>query len=174
VGLTFQVGAADQVLLEPTASKVARRLGELYPGSGAEHAESDLWYSTELAWSGWEALQDRVKAALGPKAAPHFDSMEAWFGAYLPTTQALKPRAVELDGGGTPLSVASLPALVQELQRFGAAAGLPIDAPGLQALAAKYDDDDLCDEDMDVQTYAQLLQGALVASERRQPLWIIK
>ncbi|HEY5448454.1 MAG TPA: hypothetical protein VIQ54_06870 [Polyangia bacterium] len=174
MGLTFQVGAADQVLEEPLASKLAHLLGELYPGSGSEHSESELWYSTELGWSGWEALQTRVKAVLGPKAAPHFDSMEAWFGAYLPTTQALEPGAVEVDGGSTPLSVASLPALVQELQRFGAAAGLPTDAPGLEALAAKYDDDELCDDDMDVQTYAQLLQGALVASERRQPLWIIK
>ena len=71
MGLTFQVGAADQVLEEPLASKLAHLLGELYPGSGSEHSESELWYSTELGWSGWEALQTRVKAVLGPKAAAY-------------------------------------------------------------------------------------------------------
>jgi hypothetical protein len=172
MGLTFQVGAADQVLLEPGASSVARDLEKLYPGSGAESSERDLWYSLELGWSGWEALQERVNAAVGARGAPHFLSMAAWYGAYLPTT--LEPDTVKVDGGETPLSVASLPALIQELQRFGTAAGLPTDPTGLQALADKYEDDDLCDADMDLQTYAQLLQGALIAAARKQPLWIVK
>jgi len=172
MGLTFQVGAADQVLLEPAASSVARQLEKRYPGSGAERSERDLWSSLELGWSGWQALQERVNAEVGAGGAPHFLSMEAWYGAYLPTT--LEPATVEADGGDTPLSVASLPALVQELQRFGSASGLPTDPAGLQALADKYEDDDLCDDDMDLQTYAQLLQGALIAADRKQPLWVIK
>jgi hypothetical protein len=172
MGLTFQVGASDQVILEPAASALARHLRERYPDCGAGPSEREPWYSTELGWSGWESLQVRVQAVLGEGSAPHFCSMEAWFGAYLPTE--IEPDVINAEESDTPLSVASLPCLVDELKRFASVAGLPADLLGLQTLAAKYDDDDLCDEDMDLQTYAQLLQGAMIAIERNQPLWIVK
>jgi hypothetical protein len=44
----------------------------------------------------------------------------------------------------------------------------------LKQLAAKYQDDDLIDSDMDIQTYAQLLLAARVAQRRRQVLWVVK
>src|SRR4051794_32988110 len=49
-------------------------------------------------------------------------------------------------------------------------AGLPTDDAGLRSLAERYGDDDLVDEDMDVQTYAQLLLTAHVAQRRRHVL----
>ena len=98
--------------------------------------------------------------------------MEAWFGAYLPTE--LEPDAIQVEGSPTPLDVASLPGLIRELEQFGTISNLPVDDAGLKALEAKYDDDDLCDEDMDLQTYAQLLLGARMARSRNQPLWVIK
>jgi hypothetical protein len=143
MGLSFQVGSAEQVILEPAASRFVARLASSYPASRAGANSREAWCSTELAWSGWSALQGRVASTLGETRAPHLLSMEAWFGAYLPT---------ELEPG----------------------ANLPVDEAGLKALEAKYDDDELCDEDMDVQTYAQLLLGARMAQSRNQPLWVIK
>ena len=172
MGLTFQVGSADQVLEEDYATELMPVLAASFPGAGAEHSSVEAWYSPELAWSGWGALQERVEAVLGAGKAPHFLSMEAWFGAYVPL--AIEPTAVQVGEHETPLAVAALGALTEELERFGRAADLPTDREGLMRLAAKYDDDELCDDDMDVQTYAQVLLGAFVARERGQPLWIIK
>ena len=36
------------------------------------------------------------------------------------------------------------------------------------------EDDDIIDDDMDLQTYAQLLLAAHEAVRRGQPLWIVK
>jgi hypothetical protein len=172
MGLTIQVGAADQVLEEDFAKVLVAVLAASFPGAGAEPREEDTWYSPELGWSGWGALQERVERVLGAGAAPHFLSMEAWFGAYLPV--ATEPGVLQVGDDETPFSIAALSALTEELERFGRAANLPTDREGLTRLADKYEDDDLCDDDMDLQTYAQVLLGALVARERRQPLWIIK
>ena len=172
MGLTFQVGSAEQVFTEPYASNVAACLAQMFPGCGAEPSEQELWYSSELAGSGWSSLQTRAEAVLGPGNAPHLLSMQAWMGAYLPVV--LQPGTVEVEGNDTALDVASLGDLVPELETFGHALGLAVDLAGLEALADKYDDDDLCDDDMDLQTYAQLLQGAKIALERGQPLWVVK
>jgi hypothetical protein len=98
--------------------------------------------------------------------------MEAWSGCYVPAET--QPGSFEFDGEKTPLAVASLPALVSELESVGRALGLPTDDNGLKQLAAKYQDDDLVDSDMDIQTYAQLLLAAHVAQRRRQVLWVVK
>lgn len=172
MGLTFQVGSAEQVLTGRHASNVARCLAERFPGSGAEPSDKELWYSLELAWSGWASLQERAETVLGSGGAPHLLSMEAWMGAYLPVD--LQPGTVTIEGTDTALDLASLHALVLELERFGSASGLAIDPDGLRALAEKYNNDDLCDDDMDLQTYAQLHLGAKLALERKQPLWVVK
>jgi hypothetical protein len=44
----------------------------------------------------------------------------------------------------------------------------------LKQLAEKYQEDDLIDEDMDIQTYGQLLLAAHEAQRRRQVLWVVK
>jgi hypothetical protein len=172
MGLTFQVGSAEQVLTLACASSVAQCLAELFPGCGVEPSDRELWFSLELGWSGWASLQSRVEAVLGPGGAPHLLSMEAWMGAYLPVD--LEPGTVAIEGTDTSLDLASLRALVLELERFGSASGLAIDPDGLLSLVEKYDSDELCDNDMDLQTYAQLLQGAKIALERMQPLWVVK
>ncbi len=172
MGLTFQVGSAKQIFDEPYASNVAACLAQMFPGCGAEPSEQELWYSLELAWSGWSSLQTRVEAVLGPGNAPHLLSTQAWKGAYLPV--ALQPGSIEFEGNDAALDVASLSSLILELENFGHVSGLAVDLAGLKALADKYDDDDLCDDDMDLQTYAQLLQGAKIARDREQPLWVVK
>ena len=64
--------------------------------------------------------------------------------------------------------------LIGELERVGPALGLATDDDGLARIAAKYADDDSCDDDMEVQAYAQLLLAARQAIARRQPLWVVK
>ncbi len=73
------------------------------------------------------------------------------------------------------VNVASLDNLINEIETFGKAESLPVDDTGLQEFADKYlGDDDLIDDDMDLQTYAQLLLVAHEAKRRNQPLWVIK
>jgi hypothetical protein len=64
--------------------------------------------------------------------------------------------------------------LVDELEAVAAALGLPVDSAGLQELVRRYKDDDLVDDDMDIQTYAQLLLATQEAKKRKQELWVVK
>jgi hypothetical protein len=93
MGLSFQVGSATQVILEPAASQFAERLASRYPGSHAGSDTREEWCSDELPWSGWQRLQERVSSTLGKDQAPHLLSMEAWFGGYLP--MELEPDAID-------------------------------------------------------------------------------
>jgi hypothetical protein len=72
------------------------------------------------------------------------------------------------------MSVASLPALVRELELVGGVLGLPIDDRGLRQLARRYQDEDIEEDDFANQTYVELLLAAHEATRRRQVLWVIK
>src|SRR5436190_922063 len=60
-----------------------------------------------------------------------------------------------------------------ELRAFAAKASLPTDDVELMQLAAHYlEDDALIDQDLDVQTYVQLMLAAKQSAAHGVPLWI--
>jgi hypothetical protein len=171
MGLTFSVGNPDDAFLDPFAMRVKNTLASHFSGIVLDSSE-ETYYSEELGWSGWRLLQEKAVETIGSDRAPHFLSMEAWSGCYVPAET--QPDTLEFDGEKTPLAVASLPALVSELEDLGSALNLPTDDNGLKQFAEKYQEDDLIDDDTDIQTYAQLLLAAHVAHRRRQVLWAVK
>jgi hypothetical protein len=172
MGLTFTVGNPCDAFIEPHAGQVRSILLRHFGEAIDLDAEGDPYFSEELAWSGWEQLQQRAAQAAGTSGVSHLLSMEAWCGCFVPVET--EPVAFEFEGDTTPLSVASLPMLLRELEAVGTRSGLRTDETGLQELVWKYQADDLADEDMDLQTYAQLLLAARVAQVRRQVLWVVK
>jgi hypothetical protein len=171
MGLTFSVGNPVDAFIEPFAERVKKTLASHFSEIVLDSGE-EAYFSEELGWSGWRLLKDKAVETLGADAVPHFLSMEAWSGCYVPAET--QPGSFEFDCEKTPLAVASLPVLVSELEDLGKALGLPTDDNGLREFAAKYQDDDLIDDDMDIQTYAQLLLASHTAQRRRQVLWIVK
>jgi hypothetical protein len=172
MGLTFTVGNPSDAFVEPFATRVRGTLEVECEGSVVLDSAEEPYYSQELGWSGWQLLQELASDKVSPEQVPHLLSMEAWSGVYLPSWNRIG--ALEFDGEPTPLDVASLDSLIEELELVGRALGLATDAEGLKAIAVKYEDDDLVDSDMEIQTYAQLLLAAREAKRRKQPLWIVK
>jgi hypothetical protein len=171
MGLTFSVGNPVDALIEPFAEQVKRTLAAHFDGIILD-SDEEAYFSAELGWSGWRELQQRAMEVVGARGLPHLLSMEAWSGCYVPAET--EPGSFEFDGEDMRLDVASLPALVCELENVGRALDLPTSDSGLNELAAKYRDGELIDADMDIQTYAQLLLAAHAAQRRRQVLWVVK
>jgi hypothetical protein len=174
MALVFTVGNPTDAFMEPHGTAVQKILEARFGRSMALDSSDDPWHTEELGWSGWATLQERALEFLAPDKIEHFLSMEAWKGAYLPVETA--PTSLDdIPGDKTPLKVASLPRLIEELTLIGRALKLPTDKQGLESLAQKYlEDDDLIDEDMEIQTYAQLFLAAYKAVSRNQPLWVVK
>ena len=173
MGLVFTVGRPACVFDEPFAELIEHVLGaECEEHLAPDGGEPEPFRTPELGWSGWNLLQERARVALTPEEVPNLLSMDAWHGAYLPGWA--EAGAILFDDYPTPLDVAPLEGLIGELERVGPALGLATDDEGLAQITAKYDDDDLCDDDMEVQLYAHLLIAARQAQSRRQPLWVVK
>jgi hypothetical protein len=172
VGLTFCVGNPVDAFVEPFAERVKNTLMSHFGGAIVLDSGEKAYFSEQLPWSGWRLLQEKASQAVTADRVPHFLSMEAWSGCYVPAKT--QPGSFKFDGEETPLAVASLPALVSELELVGKALGRPTDEKGLKQLSARYRDDDLIDSEMDIQTYAELLLAAYVARGRRQVLWVVK
>jgi hypothetical protein len=172
MGLTFTVGVASDVFFGTFAEQVdqelARQLGYTMPsGSGAEAHRSQ-----EVDWFGWAQLQQMASAAIGRDCAPNLLSVDAWRGVFLPVH--IEPASLEIDEDAW-LQCASLPGLLSELEQLGNACLLATDPPGLRALWEKYyTDDPDSDESSEMQTYAQIMLAAQVATERGLPLWVVK
>jgi hypothetical protein len=82
---------------------------------------------------------------------------------------------IDPDDQDTWVQCASLPALVRELEQLAAARSLPTDSMGLYELWERYYQDEYtAEEDIDIQTYTQLMLAAQVAVERALPLWVVK
>ena len=167
MGLTLTVGNPSDALTEPFARLVARRLAEVYGPAVVLDSPEPVYLSGELGWSGWGLLQDRAARAVGASSVPHLLSMEAWLGGYIPAPT--EPTSFTFKGHPTPLAVASLPALLHELELVGTALGWRTDEANLRVLTTHYDDDE-----MDIQTFAELLLAGRVAERRRQVLWVVK
>ncbi len=173
MGLSFSVGNPSEVFAEPYGSLVTETLQSHFGDSVELSSQQEIYFSNEVAWSGWSKLQHLGVKVCGEAAIPHLLSMEAWHGAYLPVETQIG--AFQFPGESPALNVACLFNLITELEGIGLAANLTTDDAGIQALAQEYlSNDDLIDADMEIQTYAQLLPSARVAQQRKQPLWIVK
>src|SRR5262249_49327507 len=131
---------------------------------------SDVYRSDPVDARGWGQLQARVLKTLD--AAPQIAGIDAYQSVYLPGP----PRRVErvpVPNVADPLEVGSLDALLAELRAFAAKAALPTDDVELMQLAAHYlENDALFDQDLDVQTYVQLMLAARQSAAHGVPLWI--
>ena len=175
MALVLRVGTTADVFTEPFAANLAAALEHHFGGGMSLRGQSadEGWNSIELGWSWWRLLQERVAVLLGSEAAPHFRSVPAWRGVFLPKDVEIgELSGVEGDEGA--ICIASLPALVGELDAVSRAMETPSTIDGCEKMAAKYDADDLCDDDPEVQTLLQLVIGAHLAAQRNQPLWVIK
>jgi hypothetical protein len=162
VPLTFVAGTAHDVFGPDLARVVEGALRSRFPIPDGE--SDDAYRSDEVDVRGWIALQQRV---------PHLAGIDAYQAVFV----AAPLRGVEEVAVPTladPFHVASLPALLEALQKFAAGAKLPTDDVELMQLAAHYlEDDSLVEADLDVQTYVQLMLSARQAVARRQALWIV-
>ena len=173
MGLVFTVGRPASVFDDPVAELMQHVLdAECEEHLAPEGGDPEPFHSAELGWSGWNLLQERARVALNPEAVPNLLSMDALHGAYLPGWA--EAGAILFDDYPMPLDVAPLEGLIAELERVGPVLGLATDDDGLARIAARYADAENCDDDMEVQTYAQLLLAARQAAARRQPLWVVK
>jgi hypothetical protein len=172
MGLTFTVGNPSDAFTEPFAENVRSTLASQFGNTINLNSEQEPYFSQELGWSGWRLLQETAVQAVSAERVPHLLSMEAWCGCYVPADT--EPGAFHFDGESTPLDVASLNQLASELESVGIALGLPTTDDGLCDLYRYYEEDDRFDDDMQIQTYAQLLLAAHTAQARRQVLWIVK
>lgn len=172
MALVFTVSAPTTVFTEPHGTLVADTLRAQF-GDAIDYDSTDERYSCELGWSGWSTLQQRAADACGTDAIPHLLSMEAWSGAYVPVET--ETGTFEFPGDGTNLDIGCLSKLIAELELIGNVLDLPIDDDSLDKLYHHYaDDDDLVDDDMDIQTFTQLLPLARYALKKRLPLWVVK
>ncbi len=172
MGLVFTVGRPVDVFDDSVAELIQHVLEAECADHVALDGGAEPFHSAELGWSGWNLLQERARVALTPEVVPNLLSMDAMHGAYLPGW--VEAGAILFEDYPMPLDVAPLEGLITELEQVGPALGLATDDAGLASLAARYADDDRCDDDMEVQTYAQLLLAARQAVARRQPLWVVK
>ncbi len=160
------VGAASDVFGDELARAMDAELRKRF----TPHQSGEAYRSEPVAAMGWRALQTRVLRALD--LAPQLTGVDAYQAVYLPSVASgveLLPIANVAD----PLQVGSLPALLEELRRFAAAASLPMDDVELMQLAAHYLEHEDPDADLDVQTYVQLMLSARQAVARAEPLWIV-
>lgn len=172
MALVFTVCAPTKAFTEPFATQVANTLRSHFGDTIDLNSEEDM-YSEELGWSGWAKLQDRGMKACGLEQLPHFLSMEAWRGCYLPVETECG--TFQFTDASLQLNVGALVNLIAELEMIGRASDLPVDDIGLKDLFEKYmEDEDLIDEDMDIQAYTQLLPLARYARKQRLPLWVVK
>ncbi len=172
MSLTFVVGTASDVFGGDLARAVEGELRKRFPALAA-YDHDEAYRSDFVEASGWPKLQQRAATLLGKGAIPHLVSVEAYQAVYVPVELA-NVEHVPIPNAADPLQVGSLDALVGELRAFADAAMLPTDEIELMQLAAKYlEDDDLFDQDLDVQTYVQLMLSAKQALARRQGLWVV-
>jgi hypothetical protein len=165
--IAFVAGSAADVLPPDLAETVERVLHGRWDGArdGVETYRSD-----PVEGLGWTRLQARVAQTLD--AAPQIAGIDAYQSVYLPGAHGGVER-LPIPNVADPLEVGSLDALLDELRAFAAKASLPTDDVELMQLAARYlEDDALIDQDLDVQTYVQLMLAAKQGAAHGVPLWI--
>jgi hypothetical protein len=164
--LAFVAGNASDVFPADLAEAIdAVVCGRIRLERAAEPYRSD-----PVETIGWSQLQARVARTLD--VAPQVMGMDAYQSVYLPGTRDGVER-VPIPNVADPLEVGSLDSLLDELRAFAAKASLPTDDVELMQLAAHYlETDALLDQDLDVQTYVQLMLAAKQSAAHGVPLWI--
>ena len=165
------MGASTDVFASDLARAVDAELQSRFPSVDA--GEEEAYRSDEVEAVGWPALQQRATAVLGAGGAPQLGGVEAYQAVYVPAALP-KIEHVPIANAADPLQIGSLDALLEELRRFADKASLPTDDVELMQLAAHYlESDELYDQDLDVQTYVQLMLSSKQASARGQALWVV-
>jgi hypothetical protein len=163
--LAFVAGAAADVFPSDLAEAIEVVVRVRYSGDSMEAYRSDPVESI-----GWTRLQTRVARTLD--SAPQLAGMDAYQSVYLPGAGDGVQR-VPIPNVADPLEIGSLDALLGELRAFAAKASLPTDDVELMQLAVHYlENDALIDQDLDVQTYVQLMLAAKQSAAHGVPLWI--
>jgi len=166
--LSFVAGAAADVFPSDLAEAIEAVVRGRFADAGAAF---EAYRSDPVDAAGWSRLQTRVAKALA--AAPQVTGMDAYQSVYLPVTIDGGVERVAIPNVADPLEIGSLDALLGELRTFAAQASLPVDDVELMQLAAHYlENDALIDEDLDVQTYVQLMLAAKQSAAHGVPLWI--
>jgi hypothetical protein len=191
MGLSFQAGPTTQVFESSYAREVSdaleRRFGfisesqhstletfvsKISPPGLVRKPRDERFCSEEVAWSGWEQLQQDAQMLLGRNEIPHLLAVDAWQGVYLPI--AVEPQRVRVNREQE-LQVASLLSLVRESLAYSSAVELPVEEGAIKELWLTYmEDDDKIDSDMHIQTYLQLMKTAQYALRKSHALWIVK
>ena len=162
MALTFVVGDANEIFGADLASAVGTELARRYPSPPSQGAEP--YASDEVDIRGWAALQRRVDALL---------AIDAYQAVFIPAPVNGVDELV-IPNVADPFHIASLELLSNALRDFAASASLPTDDVELMQLAAHYlEDDELVDQDLDIQTYVQLMLSLKQAIAHRQPLWVV-
>lgn len=166
--LVFIAGTPADVFAPELARGIETELRARFPSLSMVAAE--VYRSEGVEPIGWSRLQARVAQSI--PSAPHLTSIDAYQSVYLPMPLASVQHLL-IPNAADPLEVGSLDALLEELQQFAASAGLPTDDVEMMQLSAHYlEDDALFDQDLDVQTYLQLMLAAKQSAAHGLPLWI--
>ncbi len=172
MGLTFRVGNPSEILFAEYAEGVRSCLVQAFGSAIVFDSPEDVYESDDCGWGGWARLQQAAIDAVGEDQIPHLLSMEAWLGGFVPVET--EPTEFYIGTSSTPFRVGSLPALIAELELVADAMGLPTENAGLDQLVEEHDDDEPEADEMDYQTYAELLQAVYIARSRQQVLWVVK
>ena len=162
MSLTFVVGRAADVFGPALAEAVDAALRGRFPALSLHDGEP--YRSEPVEFSGWRDLARRTPALAG---------IDPYQAVFVPVGVAAT-ETIAIPNAADPLQVASLDGLLESLGAFAEATALPTDDVELMELAAKYLEDDLLiSDDLDVQTYVQLMLSAKQAAATRRPLWVV-
>ena len=160
MSLTFVVGRAGDVFGPALADAVDTALRGRFPSLSLR--DGDPYRSEPVEFAGWRDLARRAPLLVDPYQA-----------VFVPAEVAAV-ETLPIPNAADPLQVASLSRLMAGLNAFAEAAALPTDDVELMTLAAKYLEDDLLiSDDLDVQTYVQLMLSAKQASATGRVLWVV-
>jgi hypothetical protein len=166
--LTFVVGNAQHVFLEPWGTSVAETLDAWFPGQ-FRHTEEEPWCSAPVEWRGWSDLQRCAVSLLGEEAVPYLLNTDACLGVFLPTEVEACGVTNIIAGDPSTLDVGAVDGLIGELERLASRRVLPIDDAALLEMPERVDDGDFA-----LLTYAQVLRAAHYARRARLPLWAVR
>jgi hypothetical protein len=160
VPFTFVVGRAGDVFGPALADAVDAALRGRFPSLSLR--DGDPYRSEPVEFAGWRDLARRAPLLVEPYQA-----------VFVPAEVAAV-ETIAIPNAADPLQVASLARLLVGLQAFAEAAALPTDDVELMMLSAKYLEDDLLiSDDLDVQTYVQLMLSAKQAAATGRALWVV-
>jgi hypothetical protein len=177
MSFTFRVGGPEAAFPKDCAQRYRFALEQHVGKNLGLYSHMDPWHSDhhfqhELTLSGWRELLQNASSETGAEKLPHLLMVDNCPGVFLPVE--MEPGQMQLDGLES-LHCASLPGLLQDLELVAQHLSLPWESEEVDDLARRYAEDDwLRDSDPAIQAYLQAVTAARIASERHEPLWMIK